>query len=313
MKTKRYLSVVWTDQSWDVPIRKRPGGGCTLDREILRLVRSRFEPLPMPADIYRAVSLKSFRPGQGGFTIVELLVVIGIIGILAGIILPVLANVKTKGKIAYARSEMGGLSAAVKAYEGDYNRYPASLDAEKAAANTDFTFGTKGITLAPPSTVNVLNPNPPVNYDANNSELVLILMDINDTDPSTTGDQGVNANHGRNPRKNKYWNAKMVSSDLGGGVSLGDYVARDPWGNPYIVTVDLNDDNKCLDAIYRNDAVSRRAAGDNVGFFGLSTRGGANSFELNGPVMIWSFGPDKSCSDAMKANEGVNRDNVLSW
>jgi hypothetical protein len=29
-------------------------------------------------------------------------------------------------------------------------------------------------------------------------------------------------------------------------------VFRDPWGNPYIITVDLDDDNKCKDAFSRN-------------------------------------------------------------
>jgi prepilin-type N-terminal cleavage/methylation domain-containing protein len=315
MNTKQHLSVVWTDQNWDVRIRNRQRGGCKLDRDILRLVRSRFEPLPLPEDMYRPVSLKSFRPRPGGFTIVELLVVISIIAILAGIILPVLANVKKKGKIAYTRAEMANLSASIKAYESDYNRYPASPDAERAAANTDYTFGTTGIN-PPPQGTQIVNPNPPIPpaANANNSDLVLILLDVSDSNPQMAGDQGVNASHVRNPRKNKYWNAKMVSGDLP-GVSLSDFVARDPWGSPYIVTVDLNDDNKCLDAFYRMDSVSRRAAGDPVGFFGLSTAGGApaDSFAVNGPVMVWSLGPDKGADDGAKANAGLNADNVLSW
>ena len=31
-----------------------------------------------------------------------------------------------------------------------------------------------------------------------------------------------------------------------------DGVYRDPWGNPYIITVDLNYDDKARDAFYRN-------------------------------------------------------------
>ena len=35
-----------------------------------------------------------------------------------------------------------------------------------------------------------------------------------------------------------------------------DGVYRDPWGNPYIITIDLNYDDKARDAFYRNPTVS---------------------------------------------------------
>jgi hypothetical protein len=34
---------------------------------------------------------------------------------------------------------------------------------------------------------------------------------------------------------------------------------------------------------------------------------------LNGPVMVWSFGPDGLADPNIKANAGVNADNVISW
>lgn len=30
-------------------------------------------------------------------------------------------------------------------------------------------------------------------------------------------------------------------------------------------------------------------------------------------AMVWSFGPDDKADPSKKANEGVNKDNVLSW
>ena len=305
MKTKKHLNVAWADQSWPVGIRQVPRA-CGLAREIVRLVRSRFEPTALPPNTFpffaleksnRAIPTNS-RPRPRGFTLVELLVVIGVIAILAGITLPVLAKVKTRAKVAQARTEMQGLAASIKQYENDYNRYPASQLTETASANTDFTFGTSGLSL-PFTVVN----GPPITTETNNSELVMILLDI---------DAGVNTDHRRNPRKNKYWNAKMVSSDVG-GVSSVDYVARDPFGMPYIVTLDMNDDNKCLDAVYSKVAVSERAPTDNVGFYGLSRTAPNQPFLLNGPVMIWSWGPDKQFSDQDKANAGLNSDNILSW
>ena len=300
MNNKTQLNIAWTDLSWEVCIHNRQSGGCRLDREILRLVRSRFEPFALPADVYRQISLKASRSRSGGFTIVELLVVIAIIAILAGILLPALGNVKTKAKVANARTEMQGLAAAIKAYESEYNRNPASQGAEQAAANGDFTFGTTGVTPTPQAG-DIRNP-PTMAYNANNSEIVLLVLDI---------DQGINQNHVRNPRKHKFWNPKMVSNDAG-GVSTVDYVSRDPWGMPYIVTIDMNDDNKCVDAFY-STTVSQRPAGDNVGYHGLSRPNPTAPFELNGPVMIWSLGPDKNYDTTQPANAGYNKDNILSW
>jgi len=30
-------------------------------------------------------------------------------------------------------------------------------------------------------------------------------------------------------------------------------------------------------------------------------------------VLVWSLGPDGSASASEKANQGVNKDNILSW
>ena len=307
MNTKRHLAIAWNDLSWEVRIRNRQRGGCRLDRDILRLVRSRFEPLILPEDMYRPLLSKSPRPRRNGFTLIELLVVIAIIAILAGILLPTLAKVKENAKKSSARAEMGGLVAAINSYEGEYNRYPSSPNAEQASSTAtpprDFTFANFGTTVPLGGAPNPFPLPTGLPYDANNSEVVLLLLDV---------DQGINQNHVRNPRKIKYWNAKMVSATDLGGVSTADYVARDPWGSPYVITVDMNGDNKCVDALYGRATVSERAAGDNVGYYGLSRPNPAAAFELNGPVMVWSLGPDKGY-DTGRANIGLNKDNLLSW
>jgi prepilin-type N-terminal cleavage/methylation domain-containing protein len=234
-----------------------------------------------------------------GFTLVELLLVIGIIAVLAGILLPVLAGMKTRAKVNYARRDMQGLVVAINLYEGDYSRYPCSKEAEKVGANQDFTFGTWSIALSPGGSPVETR----LGYETNNAELVMILLGV---------DQGANSRHARNPRKTRYWDPKIVSTPTA-GVSTEDYLARDPWGCPYIVTVDMNDDNKCLDAYYRRASVSERQASDNNGFYGLSRTQPGDNFEANGRVMIWSAGPDRSYNPQEKANAGFNRDNVLSW
>src|SRR5206468_190929 len=69
-----------------------------------------------------------------------------------------------------------------------------------------------------------------------------------------------NANHAMNPNKTVYLNVKEVSDMKSPGVGL-DGVYRDPWGNPYIITVDLNGDNKCRDAFYKLSSVSKDPKG----------------------------------------------------
>ena len=123
--------------------------------------------------------------------------------------------------------------------------------------------------------------------------------------------RGANANYARNPRKTPYYSPKQVSGPMP-GLSAEDFVMRDPFGNPYMITLDMNDDNKCRDAFYEKAGVSQRAPGDNVGFYGLSRANPGASFEVPGSVMIWTFGPDKKAGN-VKANEDPNKDNILSW
>ena len=59
-----------------------------------------------------------------GFTLIELLVVIAIIGILASLLLPVLARARDKGKAAKCTSNLRQLGMAAMLYDEDYQVYP---------------------------------------------------------------------------------------------------------------------------------------------------------------------------------------------
>lgn len=61
---------------------------------------------------------------RGGFTLVELLVVIGIIAILAAIILPVYSNTQQRARQAQCQSNLSALAIAMKTYYGTYKGYP---------------------------------------------------------------------------------------------------------------------------------------------------------------------------------------------
>ena len=258
-----------------------------------------------------------------GFTLIELLVVISIIAILASMLLPALASAKQKVKVAQAKTEIGNLAQAITAYYSKYSRYPAAKPARDSVNDQcpDFTYGTLhnheglGATLMrnkknfPLADIrNVGNKG----YQASNAEVIAILRDLETFRENNGATRTVNVGHSQNPQREVFLNVKDVSDKKLGGVGP-DGVYRDPWGNPYIITVDLNYDNKCRDGFYRNPGVSKNIK-TGGGFNGLAvSETDANVYEARVTVMVWSLGPDGLVNPNIPSDQGANKDNILSW
>ena len=250
----------------------------------------------------------------GGFTLIELLVVIAIIGILAGMIVPATVKALSKAKSAKSRTEAAALAGAIKAYQADYSRLPASPLTRQAHAAKPAYVENQPFTTATPDwvfgNVNTVDPkgNAPtasvasaVGYqevrdpqggarNPNNSEVMSIITA--QQFPDFTGASLVNANNSLNPKRNVYLNVKSVSNRQPGGVDdLGVY--RDPWGHPYIIILDLDYDNRVLSPFPTGTARSPRF--------------------LPESVLVMSLGPDGKANFGVDQDHPDNRDNIYSW
>jgi len=79
---------------------------------------------------------------EAGFTLLELLIVIGIIAVLLGLIFPVLQGVQDRAKKIQARNDLTQIVTAVNAFYTEYGRYPIDSSITTDAAATCGSGGT---------------------------------------------------------------------------------------------------------------------------------------------------------------------------
>lgn len=69
---------------------------------------------------------------SSAFTLIELLMVIAIIGILAGILIPTVGAVKKQANIAASKSQLSNYITAIQLFKGEYSYYPFVTGGEDA-------------------------------------------------------------------------------------------------------------------------------------------------------------------------------------
>lgn len=74
------------------------------------------------------------RTTERGFTLVELMVVVAVIGVLATIAIPLFVNVQARGRIAKAQADSRSLASAVGVYSAHMGAIPTALPQLTAVA-----------------------------------------------------------------------------------------------------------------------------------------------------------------------------------
>jgi type II secretory pathway pseudopilin PulG len=244
---------------------------------------------------------QSSKKAGHAFTLIEVLVIVVVVCILAALLLPSISSPGVS-QVARARLETAQIRQAIDSFHNTYDCYPVSdiLLKDLGVATNDVTFGGAGLER-------VIGPGP---WTGDNSEVITILIDLENRGTN----RAANVEHRKNTQRLKFLNARMAFAINRPGIGT-DFVYRDPWGSPYIITIDLNGDGKCKDVFYSRGRVSQEVG--STGFYGLANTsdagGDGNNFLFNGNVMVWSLGPDKKADVNRPANAAPNKDNVLSW
>jgi len=79
----------------------------------------------------------SFR-GEGGFTLIELVVVFGLILVLTGLVLSTVGYARKKGARARAETEIAAMSSACENYKADNAVYPSNSDTQTLDPTNEF-------------------------------------------------------------------------------------------------------------------------------------------------------------------------------
>jgi type IV pilus assembly protein PilA len=107
---------------------------------------------------------------QSGFSLIELMVVVAIIGILAAMAIPNYNRFQAKAKQSEAKAYLSGMYTANKAFFSEYNSYTSSLDAIGFAPDGNVRRYACGSTAVAPAAVAGYPAGSPygtASYDAN--------------------------------------------------------------------------------------------------------------------------------------------------
>lgn len=164
------------------------------------------------------------------FTLVELLTVIAVIAILAGIAVPVVIGMQSKGKEMSARADMNAIKMALTQFKADYSIFPVASSTSDTLLKAKFDKNTTGA------------------KDTDNDAMIAELTTIKTT-PGTDNvpEDMTSSDFQYNKKKRKYLDAPpkpITPNPLVGGSAV--FAKLDPWGRRYNIALDTDYNKKLV-------------------------------------------------------------------
>ena len=243
------------------------------------------------------------------FTLVELLVVVGIVVILAGLVLPAVIGGAQQGRITQAKSDMKAIQMALAQMDQTYGKIlKAESDGKFTFSNVSnkispvsdsytkngTTYETKYIVLGKDASNQPTNDQKGVKYSGGVEELEESHENAyNSFIAEITGTNNKGYQH--NSRKIKFLDPNQnfdPSKDYDADNTQKACLWRDPWGNPYVIMISVDGN----DRLVKPDAPSD-------GRFIMSK------------TALYSWGPTGENNTGKNAAEGGDKldDDIATW
>lgn len=215
------------------------------------------------------------------FTLVELLTVVAVIAILAGITIPVVVGMSAKGKETSARADMNAIKLALTQFKADYSVWPL-IDKGPSISNFN-TITSSGDLLIEThfDTADTANSFTASVAAYDNLTQALTNNVVSGTVPEDLITNKTSAKyHFGNSKKKRYLDppAKPVQAAVGSGSNSG-FFKLDPWGRRYNIALDWNYDGKIN--LSSTDKFAREKEED----------------ALLGQILIYSYGNAEAADD----------------
>ena len=244
------------------------------------------------------------------FTLVELLVVAGIIALLAGLILPAVIGGAQQGRITQAKSDMNSIQMALSQMDQTYHRmmtttssgdgdslkYTATYNKTTSASVSIDSVKKKDTAVSGEKTFNIV-----VGAAATGSNSAAdsaaayksLIAELTGTGRSGSG----NITYNTNRRKIKFLEPKPnfnPSVDYTDDANK-DYLWLDPWGNQYVIMICVDGSERIIKPDTWSDSSAKRY--------------------VMGKSAVYSFGPNGENNFGKNANEGGTKleDDIATW